>query len=1154
MTIAANLRYPFISRTPAGRIDTRYFDGNDGTAALPLGWADVPDILGKVSGVGYSINLRTTYLTEPSPGDATITYDQIGTGWSFDGSTLTLGTGVSNTVMTFTATFAGKSAIFSIIVESIAASSGDTTAPTKVLNVVANQVVNGIQLTFDPAMDPRVASQTETGLKDYQILRDGGASPIATVNAAGVGIPGQFTKLELGGAPAGSLVQTGNSYILTSNGVGIGTGTEYGTGAYVAVTGDFTFSAELHGFTGGDSTALMALMVRESLVGSDRMSLTRVSAAGARTRERSTAGAATSAVGVSAANLVPLFVKYERVGGVLTSSYSVDGNTFTVLRVNSTSYPATMYAFLFAGFGATGSPIIADFRNVCLQNQAQVSYLDTIIDQAVHSYTIKARDIAVNSSAASASVSATAPAGADIIPPTVPGASTAFSNSQSTAGWTFGASTDTNGTGVRGYVCATSTTFGGTYTDQAEQTILSFTVSGLAAATIRWMKVKAIDNAGNVSAYNTAISSTSQAAPPADSTPPTVPSGNSAVGISTIVIRINSSGSTDAVSGVSRYPLYVATSAAGPFNLAPDVITSFPYDYTPGGTAGATRFFKLSARDGASPSNESVQSATFQGATLSSSNIITVTNNSELTAAMAAAIAGQTIRMRTATYTVGIQTGHAGTAAQLITLEADAGQSPVITGSLVVQSNAASVHVLHPYWVIGGGILLQGTNPGTQSGHGSAGLPDRGVIIRASNVQIKFNQLNTKFEWILIPPGVTTTRIRYSDMICDVSGALKSEVLDSAGQIQDTADGTATWSDVSLASYHLIENSKFSRGGHSAAIFLCNNGRITNCVFDGNWTPQYGGVYGQKGIDNYCIRSVIEDTIMMGAGQQFDNPSTSTTVQYAKNGLIRRSFILGTVAFPVVYGLGYNVFKWPGPANSRCAHTVIWNITNSAIQIGETIGSSGEEFPAGPYKFKNCIFANCATTAGSRVLWLDFAASKNGGGAWTTRFFFEKCVFTSNQNVRIFDIEGGTNIVDTIQNLMTNFPANFKNCTIGSPSFVNAAAPSTAGNATTMVNQARANFLAQAVSCQGTAAPLAVTVGSVTGSTTVTVDDALWFDAGMGWSHIPGDTIYFASVGSRQITAITGNVLTLNAPISVGNGVGVFLGSSATPNIGAVLV
>jgi hypothetical protein len=621
--VPSNLRIT-AALTPSNTINTKYRDGDDGTAKLPLGWGACGDITGKESGGGFSVNIATyCELIESTPGAATVTASTLGTGWSMTGSgnrTLTLGAGVSDTLVTFTATQSGKTATKTLRVQSVAAASADTTAPTIPLSLTATADSTGIQLSWDPSMDPHVTGENETGIKDYQIFRDGSGTALATVTAASVGLSAQFVRSELGGAGGGSTNQSANTYTLVTSG-GIGT-TDNGEIACASVTGDFVLSALVQSVTGGDATnGAGAINARDSttLSAGQVMYYSRLNRGNnVRARVRTTVDTASTAVGNSITQAAPAYLRMARVGNTFTSGVSSSGNAFQQLDSRTLALASAVSACLYGSNGATGTTTV-EFRNAALTQGVALTYHDTIGDGASHSYTIKARDNTgtPNASAASASVSATAPLVVDTNAPSVPSTPACLDNaSSSTVPCSWSASTDNvGGTGVRGYIPSTATSLGGTYTPQAEQTAITYSFSGLSATTTRCLKVAAIDNSGNQSAFSTADCGTSSSAPPADTTPPSVPTGCAATpkAGSTTVLTLSGCSSTDSQSGIQDYRFYASTSAAGPFTLAA-TCPALPCDYSVG-SAGATRYFGASARDGAASPNESAQSAVFSGTT-----------------------------------------------------------------------------------------------------------------------------------------------------------------------------------------------------------------------------------------------------------------------------------------------------------------------------------------------------------------------------------------------------------------------------------------------------------------------------------------------------------------------------------------------------------
>jgi len=121
-----------------------------------------------------------------------------------------------------------------------------------------------------------------------------------------------------------------------------------------------------------------------------------------------------------------------------------------------------------------------------------------------YSFTVRAKDIAGNVSAASSAVSATTQSGSvtDTTAPSVPTGLTAGTTTSTSVPLSWTASTDN--VAVTGYDVYRGTTLVGT------STTTSYTVTGLTAATAYSFTVRAKDAAGNVSAASTAVSATTQ--------------------------------------------------------------------------------------------------------------------------------------------------------------------------------------------------------------------------------------------------------------------------------------------------------------------------------------------------------------------------------------------------------------------------------------------------------------------------------------------------------------------------------------------------------------------------------------------------------------------------------------------------------------------
>ncbi|GIG20289.1 hypothetical protein Cch01nite_10130 [Cellulomonas chitinilytica] len=124
-----------------------------------------------------------------------------------------------------------------------------------------------------------------------------------------------------------------------------------------------------------------------------------------------------------------------------------------------------------------------------------------------YSFSVRAKDVAGNTSAASSAVSATTQPGTvtDTTAPSVPAALAASTTTTSSVPLSWGASTDNSGgSGLAGYQVFQGSTL------VATVTTTSYTVTGLTANTAYTFTVKAKDNAGNVSAASNAVTATTQ--------------------------------------------------------------------------------------------------------------------------------------------------------------------------------------------------------------------------------------------------------------------------------------------------------------------------------------------------------------------------------------------------------------------------------------------------------------------------------------------------------------------------------------------------------------------------------------------------------------------------------------------------------------------
>jgi len=134
------------------------------------------------------------------------------------------------------------------------------------------------------------------------------------------------------------------------------------------------------------------------------------------------------------------------------------------------------------------------------------SYTDSgLTASTAYSYTVRAKDVAGNVSAASAALAVTTNAPAvDTTAPSVPTGLTAGTITETSVALTWTSSSDTGGSGLAGYDIYRGTTKVGSSVSP------SYTDSGLTAGTAYSYTVRARDGAGNVSAASSALSVTTK--------------------------------------------------------------------------------------------------------------------------------------------------------------------------------------------------------------------------------------------------------------------------------------------------------------------------------------------------------------------------------------------------------------------------------------------------------------------------------------------------------------------------------------------------------------------------------------------------------------------------------------------------------------------
>lgn len=257
--------------TPSSVFNTDFCDGNDGTAAIPLSWATVPNQV-ITSGSSYSVNLRSLYLTEAGSPAATLSVlsGTLPSGWSLGTDSLSYsgsGTGAAQIVVRATRSAA--------------------TSDTNAFTVSAEAAVLGESLT------------------EYQI--------------------GSFE-------PAPSSSRTGNDYTLTSAGNGFVGTADQGVMRSIELSGDFTITGLVASLTpNGQDFPQLGLQARET---NDQSSAAfgihaSVAGVGVRARGRPVSGGDFASLAVVPSFTLPAYLRLYRSGDTLYSSTSSDGEDYT---------------------------------------------------------------------------------------------------------------------------------------------------------------------------------------------------------------------------------------------------------------------------------------------------------------------------------------------------------------------------------------------------------------------------------------------------------------------------------------------------------------------------------------------------------------------------------------------------------------------------------------------------------------------------------------------------------------------------------------------------------------------------------------------------------------------------------------------------------
>lgn len=396
-----------IQPTPAGRLDSRFPDGDDGAL---VNWNTIPNVAVQ-NGSGFTLNLAT-YLNQPGSPAATIapgcTPSLPAGGVSVSGTTISA---TSTTTISLTcrpvATRSGIEYVYptSFTITSEPGAAVDSLAPPVPVGLTATPGVGTVQLAWRPSCD-NFAGGLGSGVTGYDLRV--GTSVIASPTHAGCSA-GQLTVTNIGSVPSPTFTQSGNGWNAVVGGAGWEGTADQIVGAFTQVTGAFMASIRVTSIDAGNWTK-GGIDVRESLDPGSRSfpCVVQRSAAGTyvnNVRPRTTTGGSRSSVANTPISGPGYLLLVRDESGLLTCGYSADGTTFANSVANfSLPMDASVYVGPAASSTAAGTDRAVTMENFILSTAAVQTYTHTTTTGG--NYTVRAKDGAGNASAYSTAVAA----------------------------------------------------------------------------------------------------------------------------------------------------------------------------------------------------------------------------------------------------------------------------------------------------------------------------------------------------------------------------------------------------------------------------------------------------------------------------------------------------------------------------------------------------------------------------------------------------------------------------------------------------------------------------------------------------------------------------------------------------------------------------
>ena len=430
---------------------------------------------------------------------------------------------------------------------------------------------NGSEIAAVSATSYTVAGLSPETSYSFQVsaLDAGGnesaLSPAVSGTTLESSLPSGLSEVSLGDS-SGTVSDDGDSVTIASTGKSTATEDRM-VYYYFTADGDFDFSARVDSVSGGGgSWARAGIMARGDTSDGSRYAaaMARAGSNGNTFMYRENPGSGTKTDGSDQGFSIPKYVRLVRAGDQLTGYVSSDGSSWSQISTAPVAFASEPILLGLATYADHAS------------NEATAEFSELVF---------------VGNGVGSGDP--------DTDAPTAPSGLSVTATAETSISLSWSASTDD--TGVANYIV---------YRDGSQIATpsgLSYTDSGLSAATSYAYTVSAIDAAGNESAQSASATDETDPAAPADTDAPTVPAGLSVSAETATGLELSWSAATDNV-GVTGYSVYQDGS---------EIATVAATSYTVAGLSPETSYtFQVSASDAAG--NESSPSTGVTGTTLES--------------------------------------------------------------------------------------------------------------------------------------------------------------------------------------------------------------------------------------------------------------------------------------------------------------------------------------------------------------------------------------------------------------------------------------------------------------------------------------------------------------------------------------------------------